>query len=289
MENKKKTDRRFVQGILWGVAFSLVIVLIAMAVYLRLTSLSSIRNLIDLGYGDSFEAVNVYDETGTASELPLSSGSTVVFYLSSFCGSCIDSLSQYKAINQIWGDKINTCIIWHDDIPSSLINKNSISIAENYSLHQEVTLSVNKPTFYIVEDGKITFLTYDLKTLEQKMLENKYMDNAALQDSAFRYITDKLSISDTEQTLIYFCMDGCQDCEHADELLSQKRITQQYIIKRIYRSDTNLDGVFVDENDLLSTIFGITWYPSFLIYRGEGAYQIVGKISDQELLDVLLK
>ncbi len=290
MKKSDEAKRPFAKGVFLGAVGSLVVMFVAVCIFLyQWRQTSSGRNLINLEYGDSFEAVSLYDEGDTISALPLSNDGTVVFYLSSYCGTCIDSLQQYKAIREIWKDKISTCIIWQDDIPTNLVKTNDIPLAENYSLHQKVTLSPNKPTFYLIEGGKISFLTYDLKILEQKLLENDYMPKDSIRNNAFQYIAETLGISDTGQTLVYFCMDGCQDCEHADELISQHEIAQHYEIKKIYRSDTDMDGVFIDENDLLSTIFDVTWYPSFLICRSGEPYQIVGKVSDQKLLGILLK
>lgn len=89
-------------------------------------------------------------------------------------------------------------------------------------------------------------------------------------------------------SLIYFAMEGCPDCESAMEILTKNSILDHYNIQTIYTKDSYGEKEFVDSGDFFMSIYGIDWYPSFLILK-ENEHIFIGQKTEQELVGILQK
>ena len=54
----------------------------------------------------------------------------------------------------------------------------------------------------------------------------------------------------------------------------------------IYKYDSKEDGVVIDKNKLFAKVYGINWYPSFLLISDTNC-EFVGEANQEELKDIL--
>ena len=87
--------------------------------------------------------------------------------------------------------------------------------------------------------------------------------------------------------MIYFAMEGCKDCEAANQIIDED-ITTIYNIEKIYTENDYGSEQFVDLNDIFATLYDISWYPSFLIIEDNQNYRIVGETPIDKLKEALL-
>lgn len=252
--------------------------------------LESIRpeNQMYLEYGDVFPDIELTDSTGeTIHGFKQSSKFTVVTYLSDSCSTCIDVLSDFERFSEIFGEGLNYKIIWYDDIPMSYLEKYSVDETINFSLNR-TRISTSTPTFYILdESNQIVFRDIKRENLFEKLIELKLIPSETLVKNANQYIKENYFNSNSgRDKLIYFYMPGCPDCEAADSLIKSSTLDQKMDIAYVYKSDSLDNSQIVDKDKLYAKVYGIVWYPSFLVLTGKG-YRFVGETPIDLLLDEL--
>lgn len=250
------------------------------------------QNQLFVEFGDAFSGfeLTAYDGT-TMKELPKGKVS-VVTYLSDTCSSCMDVLADFNRFSEVYGDMINYSIIWTDNIPHSLIEKYEIDEAINYSLSNKTRLSTSTPTFYILdENNQVVFRDVDRANLITKLMELDAVNVSILQNNATMYIArEYYGINDIEEfhnKLVYFYMPGCPDCEKADALFKENSLPE-FDFLYIYKYDSVGDDKIIDKDKLFVSVYGITWYPSFLVAK-HGTVKIIGEMPIEQLIDEITK
>lgn len=243
---------------------------------------------IYLEYGDVFPEIEFTGSSGNVIHgLQNRSEFTVITYLSDSCSTCIDVLSDFERFSEVFGNGINYTILWYDNIPLSYLEKYSIDESINYSLNR-TRISTSTPTFYILDDNnKIIFRDIKRENLFKKMIELELVPSETLRQNANQYIKNNYFDSDSKRNqLVYFYMPGCSDCEAADALLKSSSLSQELDIVYIYKSDTLDDSKIVDKDKLYANVYGVIWYPSFLVLTETG-FKFVGETPMDALLDEL--
>lgn len=81
-------------------------------------------------------------------------------------------------------------------------------------------------------------------------------------------------------------MPGDSDCQAADELIKADKLDEKFEIVYIYKYDSKEDGVVIDKNKLFAKVYGINWYPSFLLISDTNC-EFVGEANQEELKAIL--
>ena len=97
------------------------------------------------------------------------------------------------------------------------------------------------------------------------------------------YLVNKYGNSDVP-LFVYFTMEGCGDCELADQMIIDKGINDMYDVQRIFSYRTQNTDLEVDKYKILMKIYNISWYPSFLIVYDE-EYHFYGEENTEDFLD----
>lgn len=246
---------------------------------------------IPLEYGDSIQKFQVSDSAGeTLSSLPDSKKDySVVFYLSATCHGCTDILGNFDRIQSIFGqEKLDYYYLWTDGIPDTMLKEYSIDEQLCYSMGTE-RLATSMPTFYIVDgDMNVEFTTIDASLLVEKLVKLDIFSKEELVDNANRYLGDCLLDDSVSDHLVYFAMEGCPDCEAVNPFIESDEITKIYDVLKIYKYDDLEEGRLKDNFGIFKEVYGISWYPSFLVFH-DGDFEFIGEISIDELEKVLLE
>lgn len=248
-------------------------------------------NVVDLRYQDSFDEISIVDMEGKEAKLTYGDNNNILFYLSASCTGCGDVLRFVERLQKVFGkDQLNVFLLWCDSIPVSLVEDYNIEIEYCYSTNQKTTLNTPTPTAYILDNqGKITYYNSDIKTSIEKMYKQAIElknNEELLKFRANKYLMEWYGISDfKKQQVVYFCMSGCPDCEEADEILNREE--GKRIIHHLYKYDDIEPSHMKDDYALFRLIYGIEWYPSFLILESEYDYRIVGEVPIETLISEL--
>ena len=265
-----------------------VIIMILLGVLGMLLYQNTMKNNVEysyLEYGDDFSEIEMYDETGKIVDLPFGDGSkaaTTVLYLTAECSGCIETISDFNRFKSVFGEEVNFIFLWEDDIPRNLIKKHGID-AISYTLKGKTKLSTSTPTFYLIDGNKkIVFKDVDQSNLIQKLIEVDFIEKEVLQEKATQYIVNAYFESDRENRLklVYFYMPGCSDCMAVNEFIKEEKLDEKYQIVYIYKYNSTQEGVVIDKNKLFANVYGVNWYPSFILISDSG-YEIVGKTSEE--------
>lgn len=271
-----------------------VIIMILLGVLGMLLYQNTMKNNIEysyLEYGDDFSEIEMYDETGKIVDLSFGDGSkaaTAVLYLTAECSGCIETISDFNRFKSVFGEEVDFIFLWEDDIPRNLIKKYGID-AISYTLKGKTKLSTSTPTFYLIDGNKkIVFKDVDQSNLIQKLIEVDFIEKEVLQEKATQYIVNAYFESDRENRLklVYFYMPGCSDCMAVNEFIKEEKLDEKYQIVYIYKYNSTQEGVVIDKNKLFANVYGVNWYPSFILISDSG-YEIVGKTSEEEVKMIL--
>lgn len=251
-------------------------------------------NIVDLRYGDNFSVIPVVDVEGKEVSLKCEENN-ILFYLSSSCSSCGDVLRFCERLQAVFGeDDLNILLLWNDSIPISLVENNNIPLENCYTTNSMTGLNSPTPTAYILDDqGSILYFSSDIKTSIEKLYaqvveaENKEEE---LQLRANEYLIEAYGISDFQKPqVVYFYMSGCPDCAAADEFLNTDEEKDKRNLYYLYKYDDADPTHDKDDYALFRTIYGIEWYPSFLVFGSEEEYRIVGEVPVESLINELDK
>lgn len=251
-------------------------------------------NIVDLRFGDSFSTVPVVDKDGNEVSLKYEKNN-ILFYLSSGCSSCGDVLRFCERLQAVFGvENLNILLLWNDSIPISLVESNHIPLSACYTTNGKTSLNASTPTAYIVdEQGDVVYYSSDIKTAIEKMyaLAAETEDiREEFRERANAYLMEAYGITDFHKPqIIYFCMSGCPDCAAADELFNTEEEKEKRDLYYLYKYDDTEPSHYRDDYALFRVVYGIEWYPSFLVFPSETTYRIVGEVPVETLINELDK
>lgn len=246
----------------------------------------------DLRYGDSFNMIPVVDAAGNETAFKYGEHNTVLFYLSPSCSSCGDALRFVGRLQSIFGeDNLQVLLLWSDSMSVSLIEEYGIALENCFSINGSIAINAPTPTAYLLDSqGSIIYYNSDIKLCIEKLYMQVVEEGLEeqLRLNANRYLAEYFGISDFEkQQIVYFCMDGCPDCEAADDILTNDEGKDERNLYYLYTYNDMEPFHERDEYALLKLVYGIEWYPSFLILQSEEEYRIVGEVPVETLLQEL--
>jgi len=103
-----------------------------------------------------------------------------------------------------------------------------------------------------------------------------------------RFLLSQMNTEEDKTPLLYFAMTGCPDCTEADEAMqAEPEIDELFVITEIHRYNETNPEKWTDFFSLFATIYGVTWYPSFLVFNGETS-TLVGQTPMDMLCDLLI-
>lgn len=281
--NKRKT----------GMIFFLIIICVFVFVggyfYGRNTAVTDIKKgKVLLSYGDDINKmdINKFDKT-KATLLPSDTKYLLVIYLDSKCGSCYKQLETFERYEELLKKQIEVALLWGNGIPNQNYEKYGIKESNVFYLDGNKTLSESPSAYIINSKGNIVFTTSDMKKIMEKIIK---MEDINVQESVLNsnnYLKDMIQEDNSKTDMIYFAMEGCKDCEAANQIIDED-ITTIYNIEKIYTENDYGSEQFVDLNDIFATLYDISWYPSFLIIEDNQNYRIVGETPIDKLKEALL-
>lgn len=246
----------------------------------------------DLRYGDSFYTIPVLDAEGKEAVLKCGRHNTVLFYLSPSCASCGDALRFAGRLQRVFGeDNLQVLLLWSGSMPMSLIEEYGIVPENCFSINGSIAINTPTPTAYLLDSqGSIIYYNADIKLCIEKLYMQVVEEGLEeqLRLNANRYLVEHFGISNFEkQQIVYFCMEGCPDCAAADDILANDEGKDERNLYYLYTYNDTEPSHERDEYALLKLVYGIEWYPSFLILQSEEEYRIVGEVPVETLLQEL--
>lgn len=244
------------------------------------------NNSVLLQYGDKIADITYKTLSGDKDTLMSESGYSIVFYIDPYCGSCLQSFVLAEQMNDILEESVDIKIVWKQEPSKDIIRKIGIDKEKQFVL-DNIEIANPYPTYFITDNkGNIVFIVDELDKLSKKVVALDCLKNDEIIELANKYFLKKTQKDSVKPTLIYFAMDGCKDCAAAEELLDSKSAQKYYDIVTVYTENSYGEKEFVDVGKLFVEIYGINWYPSFVIIK-DGTYQFIGESSVRELEDFL--
>lgn len=249
--------------------------------------------LLDFTFNDLFSGFEIQSLDGEVmNDLPQNSDHQIVFYLSDRCSTCIEMLRIIHRFESLFcSEKLDYVICWEDAIPENLIDKNLINREKNFSLQGKNKLNSVTPTYFMINsDKRLEFSTNDFELIIKKILSDQINSQDLMIENANNYIKSQIIENTSDKlNLIYFSMTGCPDCVAAEAVLNSKPMKDVFEISTIYSKNEIDDKKYIDKYNMFLDIYGIDWYPSFLVLDKNGEYELIGKTAVENLQDVLLK
>lgn len=214
----------------------------------------------------------------------------IILYVDPYCDSCIENYivveRMYKILSK---EKIGVKIIWKQKPKEKAIDNIDVP-KENQYMVRNTNLLNEYPLFFITDkNSKVLMMTDNISKVMKKILELEEINRDKIIESSNIYLEGLIDNPDRKKpSLIYFAMEGCPDCESAMEILTKNSILDHYNIQTIYTKDSYGEKEFVDSGDFFMSIYGIDWYPSFLILK-ENEHIFIGQKTEQELVGILQK
>lgn len=268
------------------VAFTLVF-LFLLSISALAEDVSMSNGIVYYQYGDTFEAT-LYNAQGD--EVALPDVPSLVIYVSAECETCLTLTSQLPQLFEILGDEfVNILILWQDVIPTEHVNMYHLPMSNCLTLAGKAQIGGITPSVYIIDEkGIVRFCDTDMKRAVEKLLSKDYYPNGYLVERADRYLQSQMKTQEEKVPLLYFAMTGCPDCAEADDAMQgNPEIDELFSITRIHRYNETNPEKWTDYFSLIVNIYGITWYPSFLVFNG-GISTLVGQVPIDTLCDLLI-
>lgn len=243
------------------------------------------EEIINLDYQDNIAELPLLDYEGK--EVTLEAGKPqIIWFLSVSCEACKRALEDYREMDAILaGDEVTLSIIWKDGISDDLLSDYEIKKENVYCLPDNIRLAASTPSMYLTdEEGTIQFVTLEMEQMITKFLDLNYVGEETLQKAADEYLLYTYSTQD-KPMLVYFAMEGCPDCEAVTPLVTGDELNEKYEVVTLYKKD-DTDQELTDRYGLLKNIYGIVWFPSFVILDGQRT--IIGETPLEELEELLL-
>lgn len=239
-----------------------------------------------LQYGDSISNISYQNLSNKNQLLNNKSVYKMVFYVDPYCESCVKNFEIIERMNSILGNDLSINILWRQSPKQDIIEKTGIAGENQYILDKTALLN-SYPTYFIVDkSGKIVLCVDDIGRVIKKIIELNILSEDKIISETNNYIYNKISKQNDKPILVYFAMEGCKDCEMAENMMDQNNIHEKYNVLNIYTEESYGEQEFVDVGCLFLEIYKIEWYPSFLIMDQEGV-QFVGKNSIENLRQIL--
>lgn len=210
----------------------------------------------------------------------------VVFYLSSKCSACNRQLDAAKSYNTVLErDKFSFFVLWEDKIVRDNYNKYGIK-EKNVVCLKDNRLAIGTPAVIILDKkNNIVFYTDDTEIAVDKLIS--LSDHNKMIERLNKYYVGN---DETKPTLVYFKMSGCPDCKAIEPILKKEDIQKKYNIKCVYTEKSYGAEKEVDINDIQAKLYGIDWYPSFVLIKKNATgykYKVIGKMTKDEIVDEL--
>ncbi|MEG0692196.1 MAG: hypothetical protein RR444_03850 [Oscillospiraceae bacterium] len=238
-------------------------------------------------FGDTFPIDRFKDINGKKIQVN-DSQSKIVFYIDPYCNSCIEKLKTVEHAYGIFKElSIEVAVLWRQ-IPKDKAMANIPK--ENQYVVEEYGIVNDYPMFFLLDvDNKVNLIADDVLKVINKLNENEDITKEKMITASNKYIKKNNNITNGgKKCLIYFVMDGCPDCEEADEILSSEVIKEKYQLLTIYTKESFGEKKLVDTDDLFQNLYGIDWYPSFIIIDQED-YKFIGKETIEKLEQKLIE
>lgn len=240
-------------------------------------------DVIYLRYGDEITQVQVYDINGNEATIQPASEYTLLFYLSAYCGSCIEYLPEISLLQEIFSEgDVSVRIVWLEKPPRSQLRKYNIPDEINYSMGDKIKLDSSTPTYYLLDkSGKVIFKDVVAANLMDKAAELGIFSLPEVRERLNAYLRRKYDVQGKKGlTMIIFSLEGCPDCADADKMISDKKLDDIYSVNRIYSWRDNAEPR--DRFKIYRYVYDISWYPSFLVLSDDD-YSFIGQVPFDEI------
>ena len=287
MERKLKKKWKF---IIASVAILIVLSASVVLIFFEQFSNSNPAHKNYIQYKDNISGLSLVDSGGQDYTLD-TEYSKLLVYLSSDCGTCIDALPILDEINQIFcvNQGVEMLLLWENKIPKDRVKQNNL-LSNSYSLGNVSISSSLDTVFWVDKSNEVRFVDSNgYENVLLFLLDEGVVDQETAVTNANDYIISKYISDQTYPNLVYFSMPGCPDCEEASQIISSSLIGRTFNITRIERDKNANDGDIVDKLGIYKMVYGIDWYPSFLVLQENGDFSFVGKTDADELEQTLLK
>lgn len=279
---------------LLGCVFT-VCIAVLVVVLLRPNKKEENAPFLFMEYGESFLNVSVQDSKGNIVPFPQSKNDYVlVCSLSSGCKACVEKLKGIGELADVLnGNFADVVLLWQGEQPWNLILQSGIEDSLNYSL-SSVHLANGTPHFFILDhNSTVLFSCEAIEDLLEKLETLDGIDRAELQTAADEYILQRFIGSDQSEKprMIEFSMDGCKDCAAAAPIVAGEAVQNAFEVSTAYCDTTNVSDEHsekVDYGNILAQIYGIQWYPSFVVFTNQGR-TIIGEMQLETLQASLLQ
>lgn len=246
-------------------------------------------------YGDSFAELELVDCKGRKCSFPeIKNEYAAVFLLSAGCRSCVEEADAIGELTCILkGDFADVILLWQDEIPWDILSETPIEEAQNYSCGT-APLAGDLPRYYILDDqAEAVFVGKSMDELMQKFMALDTIEIEDLQSAADTSLHERFTgeIKEDQVRMVEFSMVGCKDCEAAAPIVTDIEAQQGIEIKTIYCDKQNVPEEQkgdVDHGNVLAHLYGIRWYPSFVVFQGDKRL-IVGQTPQEGLKSALLQ
>lgn len=246
-----------------------------------------LENTILLRYGDNFSSVTCEPIEGNKDTIINELKYNIVFYIDPYCESCLKSFVAADHMNKILGKYVDVTLLWRQEPSEDIINKVGIDKDKQFVLNN-VKISNPYPTYFVIDKkGEIVLSVDDLDKVTKNIVVLDCFTKENIITSANQYFFNKVGKENNKPALIYFAMEGCNDCAVAEKMLNAKNIQDKYNLLTVYTEESYGEQEIVDVGSLFLEIYGIEWYPSFLIIKDD-TYQFVGETSIEELENILM-
>ena len=281
------------------IAFFLLGIVSAIIVALIISGTSfprqeSTEKTVFIEYGFSFSGMEMRNDLGDRVVFPeCTNDYSLVFSLSSGCKACIEKLHAIGELSRILGgDFADIVVLWSRECPWDQIEGTGLLSSQNYIL-DNTHLGNGVPHYYISDkNGTVLFSCENLDELITKLISLDGINLSELQRSADTYLLERLeATSDSEgPILVEFSMGGCPDCEAAYPIVNNETIQSAFNQYTLYCDNMSSQNELfpqIDYGNVLADIYGIRWYPSFVVFR-ENERTIVGETPIDSLESTLL-
>ena len=197
-----------------------------------------------LRYGDQITQVQVYDMNGNKTTIQPTSEYTLLFYLSAYCGTCIEYLPEISLLQEVFSEEdISVQIVWLEKPPRSQLRKYNLPDEINYSMGDKVKLDSSTPTYYLLDkNGSVIFKDVVAINLMDKVAELGIFSLPTVKEGLNAYLRRKYDVQGKKGlTMIMFSLEGCSDCADADKMISDRKLDDIFLINRIYSYRDNAE------------------------------------------------
>ncbi len=214
----------------------------------------------------------------------------IFLYIDPYCDSCNDKfVTVERMYNILQKEKIGVNVIWKRTPKDSLVK--AVAIPKSNQYVTECIQIMNEYPMYIITDAsnEIVMMTDEESKVIQKLFSMEGVNKNKIVRASNTYLSGLIENLDKEkQSLVYFAMEGCPDCDRAVKILEENQIMNKYNVLTIYTEESYGEHKVADIGDLFMSLYEIEWYPSFLIMDGEN-FKFVGKEKESDLQEILGK